>query len=156
MTDMASEYSDSPPLRAQPSKVPSWILLGFIIGGVFVFLLRREYIRSEAPPASAALHPAPVPAAPPPAGRKPGSPLMTIEAVWESWGHYAIWEGETTQVALWDVDQAKFSDFFEVVRFGDHVYFRSLTRLTRPVVDRGLGIQCPLQFTAPATVGTRR
>ncbi len=152
---MATDYSNSPSLRAQPSKVPSWILLGFIIGGLFVLLLRREYIRSEAP-VPAAAGPVPAPPAMQVVERKPESPLATIEAVWASWGHHAIWEGETTQVALWNVEQGRFSDFFEVVRFGDHVYFRGLTRLTRPVVDRGLGMQCPLQFTAPAGVSTRR
>lgn len=153
---MASEYSDSPSLRAQPSKVPSWILLGFIIGGVFVLLLRREYIRSDPPAMAETVRPVPAAPALQAVERKPESSLATIEAVWESWGHHAIWEGETTQVALWNVERASFSDFFEVVRFGDHVYFRGLTRLTRPVVDRGLGIQCPLQFTAPAAVSIRR
>jgi len=152
---MSAVIPDNAPPPAPPSKVPSWVLLGFVIGAVFVFLLRRDYIRPGAPPVPVA-GPPPPPAVVQAVARKPEASLATIEAVWDAWGGNAIWEGDTTQVAMWNVDQGGFSEFFEVVRHGDHVYFRSLTRLTRPVVDRGLGIQCPLQFTAPAAAATRR
>ncbi|MBP7142605.1 MAG: hypothetical protein KBA71_11910 [Opitutaceae bacterium] len=153
---MPAEPQEHSPPPAPPSKVPSWILLGFVIGATFVFLLRRDYIRPVPPPVAHAETPVPALAALQAVEHKPDASLATIEAVWAVWGEHAIWEGETAQVALWDVDKGGFSEFFEVVRYGDHVYFRSLTRLTRPVIDRGLGIQCPLQFTAPAPVNPRR
>lgn len=153
---MPADYHEHSPPPAPPSKVPSWMLLGFIIGATFVFLLRRDYIRPVPPPVALADTSGPSSTTIQAVERKPDASLATIEAVWAVWGEHAIWEGETTQVAMWNVDKGGFSEFFEVVRYGDHVYFRSLTRLTRPVIDRGLGIQCPLQFTAPAPVNSRR
>ncbi len=132
------------------------MLLGFVIGATFVFLLRRDYIRPVPPPPAHAAAPAPALLAVEASERKTDAPVATIEAVWAVWGGHAIWEGETTQVALWNVDKGGFSEFFEVVRYGDHVYFRTLTRLTRPVIDRGLGIECPLQFTSPSPAKARR
>jgi hypothetical protein len=36
------------PSRTELSQAPSWILLGFVIGAVFVLLLRRQYLVEEA------------------------------------------------------------------------------------------------------------
>jgi hypothetical protein len=147
---MAADDTDAAPRAARPSAVPSWILLGFAIGALFVLLLRREYLRVLIP---AAL--------PPPAVSEPTPETLTarhaepslsaIEALWEVWGEHAVWEGDVTEVALWNTRTLSFADCFEVARRGDRVYFRVIPRLTRPVIDRGLGAGAPVQFTSPAS-----
>lgn len=156
---MASKRSSQAEGVSELSKVPSWIMLGFVVGGLFVLLLRREYISREvAEPVSIVTS---ADALKPQVRQKSltelkGMPSLTaIENVWAVWGHHAIWEDDITEVALWNTEYGEFSDFFEVVRRGDHVFFRSIPRLTRPTVDRGLGKHSPLQFTQPPVEAKR-
>lgn len=154
---------DSPPARpsrTELSQAPSWILLGFVIGAVFVLLLRRQYLVEEAllsaPVAAETAAVAGEAEAVSPAAAQAGEPTaLAFDAVWRAWGHHAVWVDDSTQVALWNARSGDYSDAFEVVRKGDEFYFRPLPRLTRPVVDRGLGVAAPLQFTGPAVVSRR-
>jgi hypothetical protein len=128
-----------PPAQGKPSQVPSWVTLGFVLGALFVWALPRHEAQEPArPPAAVAAKPAPPPAPP---------RLTTIEAVFASWGKYAVWNDDTTEVALWNSDTMNFSDCFEVVRVGDDYYFRSISHLTRPVLKHGVDDKSPLQFT---------
>jgi hypothetical protein len=122
------------PARTKPSQVPSWISLGFALGALFVMALPRH---AEAPP------PAPEPAPAPPAP----APMTTVEAVFETWGKYAVWDDDRTQVALWDVQSKAYSDCYEVLRVGDKYYFRSIPSLTRPVLTHGVVPESPMEFT---------
>jgi hypothetical protein len=128
------------PSRPKPSQVPSWVLLGFALGALFVLTLPR---RREAPP------PAPAPEAPTPAPKQPEEPkITTIEAVFALWDKYAVWSDDTTQVALWNSETKSFSDYYEVLRTpSGYYYFRSLTSLTRPILTHGVDDKGPLQFT---------
>lgn len=132
-----SEYSRRP-VQPKLSLTPSWIMLGFVLGALTVFFLPRRDPQ-PAPP----LPPAPV-AAPSPPLR-----LTTIESVFAEWGAFAVWENSTTEVALWNTEQRGFTDFHEVRRVGETLYFRTIPRLTRRIVNRGqpLPESCPLQFT---------
>ena len=123
-----------PPARTKPSQVPSWISLGFALGALFVMALPRH---AESPPPA----PEPVPAPPAPA------PMTTVEAVFETWGKYAVWDDDRTQVALWDVQSKAYSDCYEVLRMGDKYYFRSIPSLTRPVLTHGVVPESPMEFT---------
>lgn len=141
------------------SKVPSWIMLGFLVGGLFVFLLRREYIartpvESRLPPpfAESAVM---VPKEPSLTEIKGFPSLVAIENVWDEWGSHAIWADGTTEVALWNTQTEGFTDFFEAVTHDGRFYFRSIPKLTRPVADRGLGKESPLLFTTPAVAQKR-
>lgn len=139
---------DNPPEKTYPlspakmSKTPSWIMLGFVLGALFVLALPP---RTPKPP------PAPPPAAPAPAPREAREPppLSRIEAVFEVWGQHAVWDGEKkTEVALWDPKEEAFSDFYEVRQIDGKLYFRSIPRLTRRVISRGKPMpDCPLRFT---------
>jgi len=133
------EFNDNetrPPEPKQLSKTPTWLTLGFVLGAVFVWALpNRDVPPAETPPVRAA--PAP----------RPLARLSTIEAVFTDWARHASWENEITEVALWDVDTKTFADCYEVVRSGDNLYFRSISRLTRPVLDHGVPDASPLQFT---------
>jgi len=130
----------SAPPAAKPSQVPSWITLGFALGALFVMALPRprELARPAAPAPAPALRPAPAPQ------------LTTIEAVFEQWQQYAVWSGETTQVAMWNSVTQGYSDCYEVLRVGDNLYFRSIPALTRPILTHGVVPESPLQFTESA------
>jgi hypothetical protein len=132
------------PSASSLSKTPSWIMLGFVTGAAFVWLLPR----AEKPVA-------PLPAivarpAEPAAGETTLTAirtLTTIEAVFEEWGRYAVWDGDTTEVAL-DPGTGQFSDFYEVKRVGEAFYFRSIPRLTHRELRHGKTLPgSPLRFT---------
>jgi hypothetical protein len=138
---MAEETPKRRPPISQLSKTPSWVMLGFILGALFVSALpRRE------PPA-----PRPIVLASEPSKRvKLDQPLLTtVEAVFAQWSNYAVWENDTTQVALWNTAVGDFAEFYEVRRIDDVFYFRSLDRLTNPPLRHGVQLppECPLRFT---------
>jgi hypothetical protein len=139
-----SEYDRPWAGMAGLSKTPSWVMLGFAFGALFVFALMRE--RRPAGPPPVAAPPAFEAPAPPVPRRVPA--LTTIEAVFEAWGEHAVWSGPTTEVALWSPQDRAFSEFYEVRRIDGRLYFRSLPELTRRIIRRGKELSdCPLQFT---------
>jgi len=125
-----------PPSAKRLSKTPSWVTLGFVLGALFVWALPQveKDLVSPPPAVSATLQ-----------LRRPA--LTEIEAVFAEWGHFAVWENDLTEVALWDVDKHSYSICYEVLRSGENLYFRSIPRLTRPVLTHGLHGTMPLQFT---------
>jgi hypothetical protein len=136
------EESSSKPVAEKPSRVPSWVTLGFVLGALFVMALPKH-----APVAP----PHPVEEAPPVQRLPLEAPrLSTIEAVFMSWESYAVWSNDTTEVALWDSQTKSFSDCYEVVRNGTDYYFRSIPSLTRPVLSHGVADNSPLEFTETA------
>jgi hypothetical protein len=131
---------ETPPAKAKPSQIPSWVMLGFVLGALFVMALpKRE------PPAAPARPAATVPTAP----LKPTAPanLNTIDAVFAVWGRYAVWSDDKTEVALWSQETKSFSDDYEVIREGDETYFRPIAALTRPLLTHGVPEGSPMQFT---------
>lgn len=143
--------------RQPPSKVPSWIMLGFVIGALFVWLLKREFAPAVlAPEASNKLESPATPElrpvvlqAPPEGAARIDPPLTTIEAIWAEYGHYAVWQNDITEVAFWNTATSSFRDCFQITRRGDQVYFRSIPRLTWPVIDTPGATRSPIQFTTP-------
>lgn len=133
------------PSTARLSKTPSWVMLGFVLGAVTVASL-PPWRKSK---------PAPVPEPPPSAVPAPVQPtpqepprMSTVEAVFDEWKAYAVWDYNTTEVALWNSETRAFSDYFEVLRYADRHYFRSIPVLTRRVITRGPALpNSPLQFT---------
>jgi hypothetical protein len=131
MDEPAKTY---PPSVSRLSKTPSWVTLGFVLGALFVWALPRP--EKVAPPAAK------------PMTVSLDRPKATeIEAVFAVWGHYAVWENDLTEVALWDVDKHSYSICYEVLRNGETFYFRSIPRLTRPVLTHGIHVTTPLLFT---------
>jgi hypothetical protein len=114
-------------------------MLGFVLGALVVLAIPRSA-------------PAPVPAPPPekpPAAQPPAPRLTTIEAVFAEWGKYAVWDQDVTEVALWNSGTGDYSDAYEVLRAGDALFFRSIPRLTRPILTHGLpdDENRPIEFT---------
>jgi hypothetical protein len=134
------EDEPSAPPSSRPSQVPSWVTLGFALGALFVMALPRPKEKA-----------APTPPEPEPVQRPLTPPqLTTIEAVFAQWEQYAVWSGDVTEVALWNAESRSFSDYYEVLRIGEHRYFRSISRLTRPLLTHGVVTESPLQFTESA------
>jgi hypothetical protein len=131
---------DESPPAAKPTQTPSWVMLGFVVGVLFMLALPRH---EPAPPPAAA----PAPSAPEPAPVP--APISTIDAVFAVWGKYARWDNDTTEVALWNSGAKDFSDCYEVLRSGDACFFRPIPRLTRPLLRHGVPDpeKSPLQFT---------
>ena len=142
MDDMPAEERAYPPPPSKLSKTPSWIMLGFLLGATFVWMLPHEE-KSAVPPT---LAPAKPRVASEPA-RTALSRLTIIEAVFEAYGRYAVWDNDTTEVAL-DAGSGTFTEFYEVKRSGDTYYYRSIPKLTRRIIRHGKVIPgSPLQFT---------
>ena len=145
MDDEPAEEKDYPLSPAKMSKTPSWIMLGFVLGAFFVWMLPRDAepaAASAAAPAAIRLTAAAGPA------RTALTTITTIEAVFEVWGQYATWDNDLTEVALWNSETKSFSECYEVRRTRDAFYYRSIPRLTRLVIRHGKPLpDSPLQFT---------
>lgn len=135
------EPEDKLPPPSQLSKTPSWIMLGFVLGAGFIWLLPRPGpqiievpVRDKTPPLIAL-------------SAKPD--FSELEAVWADWHQYAVWDNNRTEVALWDRAVGKYARFYEVLREGDTYFFRSVPALTRPVLTHGVNASAPLLFTEP-------
>ena len=134
-----------PPARPRLSSTPSWVMLGFILGALFVFLLPPSFkgVRPAAKPgpATLALKAKAVP--------RPATPerLTEVEAVFAMWGTHAIWDDNRTEIAMWDRTTNAFTDYYEVIRVDGALYFRSIPELTRPLLEDSTHSECPLLFT---------
>ena len=138
---MPAEERDGPPTPARLSKTPSWVMLGFVLGALFVLTFPRKPAEPAAPPRVE--RPAP-PVLPTPPTVERG---IFFENVFAEWSKYAVWENELTEVAFWNEKTKSFSDCFEVFRSGDRFYFRSIDRFTRPELTHGVPKDSPLKFT---------
>jgi hypothetical protein len=139
---MDAPTESRPPSASKLSKTPSWIMLGFILGALFIWSLQRS---PETPAVAPMIVEPEKPAAP--VGPLPAPRLTDIEAVFAMWGTGAVWENDVTEVALWTPETKKFTDYFEVIRSGDNLYFRSIPRLSRRILDHGVKTNSPLQLT---------
>jgi hypothetical protein len=141
------DESDAPdtPERESPPKMsmtPSWVMLGFVLGAVFVWALPPLKKAPPLPPRTP-----PTISAPPKVATTPPQ-LSTIEAVFYKWGDNAVWHNDTTEVALWNTETETFDDFYEVRRLSGALYFRTIPSLSRRIINRGKPVpECPLQFT---------
>jgi len=131
-----------PPSASQLSKTPSWVMLGFVLGALVVLALPRPEKKAAPPPV--------VVVAPPPPQPLTVERAVFFEDVFAELNRSAIWQDDVTEVAFWNASRRAFSDCYEVLKIGDKFYFRSIPRLTRPVLKEGVPGDSPLQFTVPA------
>jgi len=138
-----ADQDPKPPSAKYLSKTPSWISLGFVLGALFVWALPA--------PKPAQTEPASAPPVAPPAKVSTARPTLTeIEAVFAIYGRFAVWDHDVTEVALWDTETEQFSRCYEITRANGQYYFRSIDRLTRPVLTHGVKGDGPLVFTETA------
>lgn len=124
------------PSPSKMSKTPSWVTLGFVLGALFVWSLPERERKAPPPPAPATKFVS---------VRLPRT--TEIEAAFALWGRYAVWDLDRTEVALWNDEAKSYADFFEVVRVDDNYYFRSIPKLTRPILRNTQRTESPLVFT---------
>ncbi|MBK9991533.1 MAG: hypothetical protein IPP19_12545 [Verrucomicrobia bacterium] len=146
------------PSREKLSTTPSWIMVGFIIGAMFAYGVQREVARRNQltpppPPAPAPVKVEPQKSA---AAIKDRASLAAIENVFTQYESQAVWRHDITEVALWNAETNKFSEFFEVMRSGEYYYYRTLPHLTRPVIRHNVNPDLPLRFTEPEDVQLKR
>lgn len=122
------------------SKTPSWISIGFVLGALFVWLLPKPApevievpVRDESPT--------------PLVAQRVKPDFSELEAVFSEWDDYAVWSNDATELALWDIETSQFSRFYEVLRSGDNYFYRSILRLSHPVLTHGVPVNAPLLFT---------
>ena len=147
--------SDPKPRRESLSKTPSWIMLGFVIGCIVAFTVKQQFFSLPNPPAPVVTtkqveSPEPV--------RKPEpahAPLSEMEAIFYQWRGNAVWLHDITEVAFWDRETNKYSEYVEVMRSGDETYFRTIPQLTRPLIDE-VPLNAPIRFTEPESVHAER
>lgn len=133
------EGGSTPPESKRPSTTPSWVMLGFASGVLFMWLLRATVEETAAPIAD--------PVAPPPARVATPPKPMEIEAVFAQYGEFAHWANDLTEVVLWNRGAQEVIDRFEVRRMGETLYFRTIPQLTRRVLNHGVPDNLPIQFT---------
>ncbi len=133
------EGGGEPPVPKRPSTIPSWVMLGFAAGVLFMWLIRSSV--DETAPAP------PAPAQPPPTRVAAAPKLMEIEAVFSAYSEYARWSNDVTEVVLWNRGAQQILDRFEVRRVGDALYFRTIPQLTRRILNHGVPDNLPIQFT---------
>jgi len=152
-----------PPPVKKLSKTPSWIMLGFVLGVVFVLSLPRRSaeVTEGREDVAEALSPSAFAHQLPPAVLRQESDFTALEAVFNEWYSYAVWDGDVTEIALWDSEAGQYARFYEVLRApvgtrepgaaGGTItfYYRSIPALTRPVLTRGVSASAPLLFTEP-------
>lgn len=148
--------SDEPPIdRHKLSTIPSWVMVGFVLG-VFVMLGFRG--GDDGPPPAAA--PAPVEqtiATEKNAAAIDDQPSFTVvEALFEQYRQYAFWENDRTEIAIWNSRTLDFTDYFEVLRADTGTYYRPISMLTRlPLMNYGPP-DSPVRFTETAAQRSAR
>jgi len=136
------DAKDKPVSPKNLSKTPSWISFGFLLGALFVWLLPQpEPQVIEVPVKDETTLPL--------VATRIQPDFSQVEAVFEGWGRYAVWENDLTEIALWNIESKQYSRFYEVLRNGETFYFRSIVGLTRPVLTHGVEVNAPLLFTEP-------
>lgn len=137
------------------SQTPSWIMVGFVLGVLAVLGFQHEVDRAGAAPFAPTTNGVPSTPEPEPApvenvtALTDRPSLAVIEAVFEEWGGYARWAEDRTEVALWNSTTGGFTDYFEVARAADGLFFRSIAALTRPLTEANPPSEAPLRFTEP-------
>lgn len=121
---------------------PIWITLGFAAGAVFSWLVSGESPSKvrETPPSELKSEPAP------PATIS----LVALEQNFRRWGGYAVWEDDWTEFAAREARPDRPLLFVQVRRANGNFYFRTIPKLTRPVIDHGPRTNLPFAFTEPA------
>ena len=146
------------PTRESLSKTPSWIMLGVIIGSIVTVTVQKHWggRNDESPPI-------PAPAAGP-AGETSKEPAITnthlslfaMETLFQQYQENVVWRHEIKEVVFWNPFTDQYSEYVEVLRNGEDFYFRSIPRLTRPIIEELMDPNVPMRFTEPESVRAER
>jgi len=146
---MSEEYSTD---KKNLSQIPSWIMVGFLVGITFMWFF-DEPDEPELPPVAAT--PAVVEETPAPANPATLS-LEVVELLFEEYRDWVFWSDNRTEIAVWNTQTLDFSDCYEVVRGEEGTFFRPIARLSRrPIVGYGPA-DSPILFTETPEQRARR
>ena len=143
-----------------PSKVPSWVTLGFVVGVLTMWLFQSRdsgdknatvEVPEEPPTAQemVANDPNPMVLADRPS-------LEVVEALFDQYRDYAFWSDDRSEIALWNSKTLEFSDFFEVVSTETGTYYRSIRRFSRLPLEGYGPSNSPILFTETAEQMAKR
>jgi hypothetical protein len=153
--------SESTTLKPEkPSQVPSWIMVGFVVGVLTMWAFRSGKKQPEpAPVAVVVASPTALEMMadePNPTTIEGRPSLEVVEALFEELSAYAFWSDDRTEIAVWNGKTLSFSDYFEVLRGEQGWYFRSMTRFSRLPLE-GYGPEAsPILFTETSEQRMRR
>jgi hypothetical protein len=132
-------------MAGKDGNIPVWLTIGFAVGLGFAWL----YLREDRPAPAVTTR---VAASPTAGSAGPDSPvdagtLASVERFFQRWGGYAVWTDEVAEFAVWNLRRHGYTDFYEVRHVRGRYYFRTIPRLSRPIIDHGVRSRIPLQFT---------
>lgn len=140
--------SDAKPPREALSRIPSWIMVGGVVGCILTLTVQREI---SSPPASTKTPPPavtrPVEPTPTPTPARPELGLVEMEELFGTYHELAVWRHGITEVAFWNPATNEYSIFVEVLKNGDDYFFRTLPALTRPINESLNDPNVPMRFT---------
>lgn len=151
---------DAPVEQKSPSQVPSWLMVGFLVGVVTMWVFRSE----PTPPLEPVDSSAEAVAAEAAAGFESEEPveemgrmsLETVSALFEAYRDWVWWTDDKTQIAVWNSDTMGFTDHYEVIRTLEADYFRPIEQFTRlPLPGYGPD-NSPILFTETAEQRAKR
>ncbi len=156
---MSSDAESAP--ASKPSQVPSWIMVGFVVGALAMWLFESGEKASESETVVEAV--APAPAEPTTAepldnplnmGGKPS--IEVVQDLFAGLRDWAFWTDDRTEFAVWNSTTLSFSDHFEVIRGPDADYFRAIPAFSRLPLN-GYGPEnSPILFTETAEQRAKR
>ena len=139
---------DPKPTRESLSKVPSWIMLGAVIGGILTVTVQRRWAGETRPqtppPATVAVE---KPAPPELKSADTHISLLKMEEIFRLHQEHAMFRHGFTEVAFWNEVTNEYSVYVEVLQSGDEFYFRNIPFLTRPLNDQVNDPRLPIRFT---------
>lgn len=132
-------------MAANGNSFPLWLTLGFAMGLGFGWVAFKSDA-AKAPLAAEQAKAVEKPAVAAETSHDAGT-LAGAEQTFQRWGGYAVWEDDATEIAVWNPRRKRFGDFYEVRRVHGQFYFRTIPRLSRPIIDHGLRGRLPIVFT---------
>ena len=138
---------DPKPPRESLSKVPSWIMLGAVIGAILTVTVQRRWAGEPPPPEEPK---AVQTAVEQPPELKPADvhmSLLKMEEIFALHSDRALFRHGFTEVAFWNELTNEYTIFVEILKSGDDFYFRNIPALTRPLNDRVNDAKIPVRFT---------
>lgn len=141
----------------KPSQIPSWIMVGFVIGALTMWAFQSggpDELVAEAKRAEVATpkeaEPEVLAGSSNPMAREDQPSIELVAALFDQFREYAFWSNGRTEIGVWNGKTLSFSNRFEVLEHGGRVYFRPISSFSRLPLD-GYGPDAsPLLFTETA------
>ena len=151
---------DTPQENNKPSQIPSWVMVGFVLGVLTMWGFQSSE-DSEPAAAEATANATPETST---SGAPTENPLMQdgkpsiemVQRLFSGLREWAFWTDDRTEIAVWNATTSGFTDHFEIIRGDDRDYFRAIPRFSRLPLE-GYGPEhSPILFTETAEQRSQR